>query len=253
MKRVVIASMVVLVMIAIIAVGYFYYQEVQTPGYEAYSAIPPDAAIIAEIKNRDNFWEKIVNSAEWKQIAGQATVAEINNNLLFLDSLEKNYPGFNELFKNNPILISFHSTKATDFDALYIISMPKFKQESFINEMLYALAGENLKLGKRIYNGVSIREFNYNNKSFAYAVYNGLFLGSHTSILVEDAIRQLKSGANIKSDKNFKRVYQSAGKNVDGHVYINYNHISRFVSIYTTSFNDISVKRVQNFAGWKII
>jgi hypothetical protein len=250
MKRVVVASIVVLLMIALLAIGYFYYQEVQTPGSEAYSAIPHDAAFIAEIKNSENFREKIINSAEWNEIAGQAAVAGINKHLHFLDSTAKNNPGFRDLLKNKPVIISLHTTKSTDFDALYIIKMPQLKQESFINEIVHSIAGKDLKLNKRIYNGVSLREFKYGNKNFAYAVYSGLFLGSHTSILVEDAIRQLKSGTNIKSDRNFKRVYDAAGKNVDAHMYINYANIPRFVSIYTTPLNDISVRRLQNFAGW---
>ncbi|MGI8893356.1 MAG: hypothetical protein ACR2GN_07830, partial [Bacteroidia bacterium] len=202
------------------------------------------------IKNPDLFWQKITSSADWNIIATQVNVIDINNQLHFLDSLKNNNPEANELFKNKPIIVSLHTTKATDFDALYVISMPRFKQESFINEIVHALLGEKMKLNKRIYNGVSIREFNYNNKYFAYTVYSGLFIGSHTSILVEDAIRQLKTRTNIKSDKNFRRVYDSAGKNVDGHIYVNYTQLARFASVYTTASNDVSIKRVRNFAGW---
>ena len=250
MKRVVVASIVVLLMIAVIALGYFYYQRVKSPVSEAYSAIPHDAAIIAEIKNPENIWERISLSAQWNEISGQENIKTISSQFLFLDSLEKNNPELTQLFKNNSILISFHATKATDFDALYIFIMPRFEQESFINEIIYAIAGTNIKLSKRIYNGVSIREFNYNGKNFAYTVYNGLFLASHTSILVEDAIRQLKTGTNIKSDKNFRTLYEAAGKNVDAHLYINYNQLPRFVSVHTTQLNDLSIKRLQNFAAW---
>lgn len=250
MKRVVIASIVVLMMIAVIAIGYFYYQQVQTPGSEAYDAIPHDAAIIVEIKHPRDFREKISASSQWNEIAAQANVKEIDHNMSFLDSISKVSQSLNELFDKNSVVLSFHSTKSTDFDVLYIVSMPSFKQESFINEIVYMFGQSDLKINKRIYNGVSIREFNYNNKTFIYSVYKGLFVGSHTAILVEDAIRQLKAGKSIKSDKSFNNVYEAAGKNVDAHVYVNYSNLPRFIFIYTQPISSIPVQRVHNFAKW---
>ena len=250
MKRVVIASIVVLFMIAVIAVGYFYYQQYQTPGSESYSAIPGDVSLILEIKNGESIIEKLNTNAQWNQLKSNSLIKELSQSLLQVDSLKLANTETSEWLQTNPVIISFHATKSTDFDLLYIIKMPQFKQESFINEFIYNLAGENFKIDKRIYNGVSIREFNYQSKQFAYAVYQGLFLASHTPILVEDAIRQIKSGMSIKNDKSFKKVYQAAGKNVDAHLYINYKNLPRFVSIYTNSVSDGSVGRIKNFAGW---
>ncbi len=252
MKRVVLASVISVLIIASIAVGYFYYQQVKSPSLEAINAIPPDASIIIDIRNMVELNEKLQKSEIWKSLNEIPELSELNDEFTYLDSCLK---ANNELLahiSSYPLLISVHAIKANKPDVVLYMNLPRFNQESFVNDMLQKFSTVELNAGKRTYEGVVIREIKYGNAktSFSYTVSKGLFIGSHTAFLVEDAIRQLKTGQSFKSEKAFSKVYESAGKLVDANVYVNYRNIGRFMNIFASDANLSSIRRAFAFSSW---
>ncbi len=252
MKRVVFASLFALLIIAAIVFAYFYYQQLKSPASESFAAIPTDAALVIEIKKVSGLWEKILQTDSWASLSKQPVLSKISLQAQFLDSAMAANKDINALFQNKPLVISVHVSKSTDFDFLYLVNVPRFNQEGLVNGIIANLTGPQADIKKRNYNGAVIREVTLpgTGQTFAYTVSKGLFMGSKSSVLIEDAVRQLKSGTSLRNDKNFRRVYESAGKNVDAAIMVNYRNMGKLAGVFASDNASGVLGALPAFSQW---
>ena len=104
------------------------------------------------------------------------------------------------LVKGRPAFISTHLTGTTDFNFLFLVGLENISQISTIDDVFLKLS-RNLTVEKRSYDKVTISDIHVKGgRTFSYTLSKGILIGSFSSILVEDAIRQLNSG-NSLADK----------------------------------------------------
>lgn len=233
---------------------FTYTKELHTPVSDAINAIPSNAAVVFESKQTKNSWKKLSQgNVLWEALLGAETFAKLNIQAHYIDSLIKSNIAISQLLDNHSLFISAHVSGANTFDFLYVYSLPNRSYQSSVEGFIKTI-NNNSEPFFREYSAVDIGTVHpYNRDSLSYAFFNGILIMSGKPTLVEDAIRQMKSGISLAMDKNFSKVINTTGKNVDANVYINYknfpNILNRFISpVFKKEIN--SLADFADCSGW---
>ncbi len=252
MKRILIASILALIVIGGITFAYFYYKELKMPQAEAINAIPASAAFILEFKNAKAFYDKFKSNKIWTDMQSNIYYKEIEGNCKHLDSLISKDADLKEFYCCQTIFVSVHYTQASNFDFLYITRLPSIKRESFIVDVIKKIAGKEIFVSKRTYQGIPINELKVprSDKIFSWSVSKGVFIGSFSAILVEEAIRQIRIGKPFTDDKSFTKVYNSSGSITDANIFVNYKMFPKIASSFLKEDNSTSLNDLSTFTNW---
>ncbi|MBN2681948.1 MAG: PQQ-like beta-propeller repeat protein [Bacteroidales bacterium] len=256
-KRIFIAITVIVVLL--IAGGYFFFRSKLQPTTQPINAVPTDAAIILETNNIAQLTHSL-NSGKnevWNQLSQIEDFYGLSSQVKFLDSILLADETLKSLTDNRELIISLHPTAKNKFNFLYILGT----ENTGIYEDLKIWVEENIQkkfeVKERDKDGVSFFEGELKNhsyyKKFSYAFYDGLFIFSFSSLLVENSVNQLKSGKSILSLTSFKSIYDAKGKNVPASLFINYSNASGLLSsICSTEKLNLS-KGMKNIADWSLM
>lgn len=241
-----------------IAAGVYwftYYKEIKTPVSSGINAIPLDAALIFESKQSATAWTKLATSNMWQELMGTATGNKLNRQVHYIDSVLKTAPAVAQLVVNQSVFISAHSSGSSSFDFLFIYSLPNLSHQSSVADFLKTVNNKKEPFS-RSYDDVVINTIHPKNKdSLSFAFLQGILMMSTNQTLVEDAIRQLKSGTSFPKDKNFNKVISTAGKNVDGNFYVNYKKFPTLLSNFIVPSLQEDASGLSDFAdysGWDV-
>jgi hypothetical protein len=244
---------------ASIVVGIYYFiyvNNLKAPVSEGINAIPPNALIIIESKQSKNVWKKISQSnLMWDELTGTKTFSELNANAKYIDSLLNQNKDVATLLENHSVFVSAHPSADNTVNLLYVYSLPNLTHQASIEDFVKTI-NNNTMPSSRDYAGVNISSIHPKNKhELSFAFYKGTLLMSAKETLVEDAIRQMKTGKSIALDKYFSKILSSAGKNVDANIYINYKSFPKLISRYITTDFKTETSVLPYFAycsGWDV-
>lgn len=238
---------------------FTYTKELHAPVSEAINAIPGDAGIILESKQARQVWKKLSEiSVFWEALTNTPTFSSINNQAKYIDSIIASDAKVYKLLENRSLFVSSHVSGASTFDFLYVYSLPNLTQKDALNDF-FKKVNKGKAFVSREYSEVSINSFYLNDAqtdSLSFAFVDGILMMSVKPNLVEASIRQLKSGISLMTDKNFKKIITTAGKNVDANIYINYKNFPSLLSHFTSVSMDREVNGFSDFAdcsGWDVI
>ncbi len=199
-------------------------------------AIPLDAALIIESSDLSKSIDELTKSSIWGTLSTETSIEETHNSLLSIDSTISTYAS--HLSSINPVFLSLHLTGAQSFSWLMVSSTENQEQKIQLLEIGLASFTNTLE---HPYSNTTIVEVRMSGDVFYYAKLNGLLMLSQEKILIEDAIRQLKTPNNLTSKTDFSSVYNSANKKEDFNLYINtknFDRISQSVCIQSTSLKN---------------
>lgn len=241
-----------------IAAGVYwftYLKEIKTPISSGINAIPLDAALIFESKQSPLAWNKFATGNMWQELIGTTTGNKLNLQVQYIDSLLKTTPSVAKLLMNQSVFISAHNSGVNSFDFLFVYSLPNLSYQSTVTGFLKTV-NNNKNPFTRSYDDVDINIIHPKNKdSLSFAFLQGILMMSSNQTLVEDAIRQLKSGVSFPKDKNFNKVISTAGKNVDGNFYVNYKKFPGLLNNFANSTLHEEISGLSDFAdysGWDV-
>lgn len=256
MKRVVSSSLLVLFILIAIAAGLFYYQKYYGfIGGKAINAIPADAAFFIEADVSSGIIDNLIKTSFWKDLVPDKFFKNINSNLFSFDSLYHDDDNLNELLKKEKLIISAHEIKSNEFDLLFLINFPVNDQKNFADMVIRKLSGVVAEPQTRSYEDVDINELELQNGgSFTYAVSKNIFIGSFTSFLVEDAIRQQRVVAKpFGNDKAFSEIYEKSSSKKLNRIFINYKNLYKWLSVFKNPNKLTGFSRLSNFASWTVM
>lgn len=252
MKRVIIASVLSLLVIGGITFGYFYYKQLKMPQGEAIAAIPADAAFILEFKNPKSFFDKLKTNKIWQDMQSSVYYKDLADKSKFLDSVFSKDSNLKQLYCCQTVFVSAHYTTAHDFEFLYITKLPRGKNEGYATDEIKKIVGGKAEVSKRNYDGININEMKIEGgeRTFAWSVTKGVFIGSFNAVLIEDAIRQVRIGKPFTDDKSFMKVFNGAGSITDANIFINYKMFPKVGSTFLNEENSATLNDLANFANW---
>jgi len=246
MKRVVVSSVVTLLIITLVGIGFYYYNKSPFFKSSPLAAIPPDAPLIFRSKKAGKTFDLLFNNEAWKTLRQTSP----GNGFLFVDSLFRKDPETRAAWNELELYVSVHVTKANSYDFLFLMNPPPAFSDGAIEHLVETMSGSPLQ--KRRYENVTIREVSTTGGNFAFAITKGVFIASFTSFLVEDAIRQMKTGTSIDKSKSF----QTAGEhtaNSELTCYVNYTGLSSLASNFGSVNAEVISKYLASAASWSVM
>jgi hypothetical protein len=235
---------------------FTYTKEIRTPVSSGINAIPINAAVIFESKQAKNTWKKLSQTnIMWEELLGTKTFAALNLQIKYIDSILQLNPEISNLLDDHSIFISAHPSGVNSFDFLFVYSLPNLSYKSELHDFLLKL-NNGREIIYQQYDDADIGTIKSKDKdSLTFSFLNGTLMMSTKQMLVEDAIRQLKSAVSLAKDKNFSKVLTTAGKKVDANVYVNYKYLPSVLKnfIFPTYKDDLnSISDFANCSGWDV-
>ncbi|MCH1437718.1 MAG: hypothetical protein L7U70_06510 [Flavobacteriales bacterium] len=179
-------------------------------------AVPIDAALILQSNDVKVSIEELAQNKPWKILSHETSLKNHVEELLFIDSILSTYGV--DLKSVNPVFLSLHLTGAQSFDWLAITATENQEQKLQLLELSLDRFSSTIE---HPYSNATIVEINTDEKKIFYTIHKDLLFLSPKKILVEDAIRQLKTPNNLTADKSFRRIYDSSNKKEDFNLFIN--------------------------------
>ncbi|MCK4747362.1 MAG: hypothetical protein KAT15_10015, partial [Bacteroidales bacterium] len=139
-----------------------------------------------------------------------------------------------------------------NFDFIVYYPMESIGDDKQILSFIQDKIPDGASISNRRYSEIRVydAEFAGKEKGFSFAFSHGLLILSRSSILLEESIRQIDASQGLADEPGFREVAMTAGRNVEGNVFIDYKTIPGMVSHL---FNNNYSERVSNFihfADW---
>jgi hypothetical protein len=188
-------------------------------------AIPIDAALIIETNDVSTSIRELTENKLWQALTNKAL---LNPSLKEIKSVDSTLSTFGVDLQNiNPVFLSLHLTGSRSFDWLAVSTTENQVQQLQLLEL-------SLKSFSTVqehpYSSAKIIEVDTHNKKIFYSIHKELVFMSPNKILVEDAIRQLKTPNNLSIDESFRRIYDSSNKKEDFNLFIHSKNFDKLSS-----------------------
>lgn len=251
MKRVVSSSIISVVILLLVAGGFLYYQYYRGESSKAFEAVPSDVAWLISVDPSSGNLQQLARTGFFKEHDSVPVLDSWYKSLIRLDSVMVNNTVMKDIFKDSPLIISGHVTGPNSFSELFYIRLVGANPDGEADELVKALLHSTDEIQLRNYNGVDIREMTTSDRqTFSWTVSKGMFIGSFTPYLVEDAIRQQRSA---KSPSPALRLLPfTEGKEKSLLVAIRYSGFYKWVSSQLNVQAGIKMDALQRVGDWSI-
>lgn len=253
-KKIIILAVVLLAAGAGIWFGVKHFEAEVAPPSTTIQAVPADAAFIFECRDTHNVWLKLSETnVMWEELKTTEWFTEANDLGLYMDSIFVNNQKLKKLTDKKSVVVSAHMSGANDFDFLYCVGMPGGFTATDVEAMLDEINGGKALTQKRQYDETPLVTVTLKERDikFTYAIKNGIFISSTSTVLIEDAIRHINSGASLTNNYGFVKVQKTAGiENVDGNLYINYEVFPQVLATYLNTETKLRALPLQAFGNW---
>lgn len=234
--------------------GYFFYFGVPSNPSglaRSFRAVPSNAALILEGRNLAQTWKKVSEKNQiWESLKQTPTFQELHQNLDLLDLMLHSDTILERTISTGNLLVSAHPSGARSFHFLFVCEVNDAQQAS-LERIAKKLAGK-VAISKKKYDGAVIFKAPTDDPKelFAYSFHEGLFIGSFSTLLVEQSIRLVNTGSSLLDDPSFLTVAATRGKTSELRLYLNPQNLSRVVLPFLPTNEDVSMTWLTRFAGW---
>ncbi len=244
------------ILLAIIVAGLIYLKKQRIPEFDIIKTIPADVAFFIDIHDADNFAEKLTEDNNiWEELKNIDTFNQFSNHLHKIDSLIKMDETLKENIKDRRIILAGEKIGKSKIQFLLSMKMENLREQKHLEEFFnqYALS-EQSQIQSKMYNNTQVH---YIEKSshiiITYAFIEGVLLVGNNRLIVEEAIRQTGVKTSISDIKNFRKVSETAGKNVEGNIYINYSKLPDILKNPANDKYSNNLDFIKNFANWSAL
>ncbi len=241
--------------LAIIFLFFFiFFRDKAGRSNQPLRAIPHDASIIIQVNDFEKLISAFKSNAVWHELKKIKGFNRLDIQVNSIDSLCQTSEEIRSLLFDEPSYISTHVIGKDNIELLHVFSMPKGLSEKRIAEIIQKLVEESGTLTSRKYEGFQIYDARLLRedivRNFSFTVADGLFLTGFSSILVEDAIRQLTLQESIYRDDEFRKVLNTSGKNVAANVFINFKNTPRLLASRLKAAYQTRIRTYDDLASW---
>ncbi|GAF02405.1 DUF3352 domain-containing protein [Saccharicrinis fermentans] len=247
------------IIISIVLVGLLVYSYVHFSNLKNFKnnqtiqAIPTDASLIIQVQKPSRVSNIILNGISYNEPL--LKFHWFKSFFTFLKEAQGDTLILNEhishFIKSKPITISLHPLGKDDVKPLFTYSISNKAQENgFINYL--EENPDKWIIHKRKYNTSTIYSIKPTGiKTELYvSFYRGLLMISPSSLLIENALRQLRSDFSLMSDKTFAKLFKTIGNNSDANLFINFNNIAHTLSKAFSPAHKKKLSFLSHIASW---
>ena len=225
MGRLIVPVILALLLAGALVFGFFYYLEQQVPEEDPWRAIPPSAAMILEVNAAPDTWNELVGQNRvWQELMTVPGIQAIDSNMKGLDSLWKGSESLKEIVQKQGFLISFHPAGKGKLAPLFYCGLPEGIAPDQVLEDIKKMTSRGWTTSSKTFDGVEIQIVNGKTPatSFGYLVHNGIFIGSFSLILLEEAVTHLNSGTPLHESPALKKLISTSGQDRAANLYLNH-------------------------------
>ncbi len=182
--------LVVLAAVLAVAGLYWWWQNRVSP---AWKAIPASAVLVVETDN------PLQTLQAWRQTPAGHSLASLpyfQNLLARLEQLRA-YPETGRVLAKKKILFSLHTTTRQDVDYVFFVPLTDAEQPGLEKILRDFRKNAGYRTDTRTFGGKTITEITHiaSRQQFSYILHDHVFIGSYTSLLVEEVIRMVNENA----------------------------------------------------------
>ncbi|MTI32667.1 hypothetical protein [Xanthovirga aplysinae] len=156
--------------------------------------VPPDAVFLFEADNFSTWWEEMNDIPQNRIIENMVSFRSLRKKLASLDSLNDENQKWDDLFERNPLITSLHVISRNYADFIFYIPLNDKQGQGLMDKYLDIIKSDaGYYIGESTFQDKVLYEINDKESSFqfTYLIYENIFVGSFTSFLVEDVVRQI--------------------------------------------------------------
>lgn len=251
MKRVVASSVISLIILLLIAGGFFYFQFYRSEGASAFQSIPSDVAFVVSADPSSGDFKRLATSSFFNGADSVPVMRQWKSALLSFDSACVHEQELRTLFERSPLLISGHVTGPSAFSLLFVMTAGNdltSGSEAIVRKLIKGKGAVN----ERNYNGTIIRDISSGyGYSFSWAISKGVFMGSTTPYLVEDALRQQRAEDNPSPATALATYVESQSK--DMVVAIRYAGFAKWLRTQFREPDGVGLAGLERLGNWSVM
>jgi hypothetical protein len=251
MKKVLLSSIISVVILVAVAGIFIYYQYYRNESTSLYEAIPSDVAWVISVDPTTGDLKRLANTGFFNNHDSVAVLDDWYKSLISLDSAVVKNQALRSIFKTYPLVVSGHVTGPNTFSEIYYLRLNNTNPDGEADQLVMGILGKKVKKQTRNYNGTEIREVRLDSaRMFTWSVSKGVFIGSFTPYLVEDALRQQKY---IKSTSPAVKLMSFVDTNKKNLVIgIHYNGFHKWVLTQLNTLSGLKLEPLQRVGEWSI-
>jgi hypothetical protein len=208
-------------------------------------AVPVNAFCVFESQQARNTWKKFAQgNILWETLRQTNTINTFSVNAAAVDSLLGANADVAALLEGNPGWFSLHCTGNDQVSWFFAAGLPRIGDESSVREFITKAAKQ--KPQEFVFHKTTTYRFS----GWSYALYEGIFICSDNSSLLEASIEQLEKGESLLKDKIFVKVRETAGEKADGNLYVHYDRLPLFFKRISNDASHDALERIGYFASW---
>ncbi|MFC2129380.1 hypothetical protein ACFLQX_01225 [Bacteroidota bacterium] len=195
---------------------------------EASQAVSENAILFVDKIDYQYFTEEfIVENQVWNELKSNSESFQQYDSLFqAFSQLLDSQPVLKEVLEKEALSLSIHLMGRSELAVVFYLQPSDQHSISDLEADLTALFGDDAILNERKYEAVNLKDVSFRRESLiqslTYGSKDDLLIVSCSSILVEDAIRNLNSRGGIYHQKGFQKVAETAGKYVHANLFVNY-------------------------------
>ncbi|MFA9371483.1 MAG: DUF3352 domain-containing protein [Labilibaculum antarcticum] len=255
MLKKILTSLLILLLLTIIVLGYLFLQKQQEyKEIDPFSAVPVNSEMIIQFESLEDLITKLENNTgAWKELSKFDGIASINKNLQFLDSLISNFDSEGTFSLDRSFTMASHLQGKNEIEYLYILPITDYLEEKKIKNAIFNWVELDSEVSEREYQNstlYSIPPKNPKGKGIHFVFSDGLFIASRSMLLVENSLLQLSTENSITKTKGFEQIRRTIGKNVDANIFLNLKTFPKQVSLSLNNDHSKFIRNFTNFANW---
>jgi WD40 repeat protein len=241
------------ILIAAVVSGFLWFATRNRGNADPRIVLPESTAVFFEFNSFPSLVNDLQsNSKMWKELSSAGSFKDTYRDLYYIDSLFRKDAQVREFFGKRMILsVSLKANKTPGI--LFCLPVSASRQDKILIKYLSGLCRE-FSIAKRRYEGTNINDLSWKDVSgiqnFSFTILKGVLVGSFSSELVEEAVRQTGSEKNITTQPEFVSVTRTAGNAVPEHIFINYKNASGLFRYFLNPAFSKQAENIRNFASW---
>lgn len=223
--------------------------------YNSLDAVPMDAVVVVQSPSFNSVINPILDQNHvYDQLCKLPSFLIVDTVIREINSIAANDKSIKKLISESKFQFSLHKTGKERINFIYYLNFNGNTWKSKVESVFNTYFANRLSITSRKYEGFTVSDMTIKGKSenheWAFSTVEDLMIISPSSILLENALRQVKQEKKIYHSQEFKDVQQTTGKNVDGNVFINYKYLPDALNIYfRDKYNPVHTA-IRNFATW---
>jgi hypothetical protein len=247
-KRIIVISSVAATIILLVVVWYFFIHKRYSG---VINAMPDDVICFFDIDNSDQFSEFMLHDPAMQSLGELQIFGKLYGDYALFRAILASQPDLLADITNGHGLAGAFSTGEGQVDYLFLLDLDnakRFKAKNLIPE----LNGQKPVVRSHTFEKETIYELHYPDLKIklSFAITNGMLLYSSASVLVENALHQLKSGDPVSEQSAFSKVQSELPGDKAFSIYFHLPRLGEYLASFSGNQQYAGVMQVAAFADW---